>query len=267
MSFGSAVDEQQAVSRREGNDVGARAGREREVEPEVGQSQRTGRGLRAREARPARREQPRGRADQSLPACKRCLHIPIRDSPSPYPHKDTQTTLSPEPFRAGAELQFSAVEALRQRGSIDTLVQTTSVATTTRGFILQATYRVTGPDERRAPVVYLYGRLEDGSTFRVRDDRRRPCFYIRSTDAEAVVRIGAPTPAPTDRTTFGGSPVARIEVAAPSDVPALRDRLHAAGIDTFEADVRFASRYLIERGIKAGCEITGVATPGERIAW
>ena len=34
------------------------------------------------------------------------------------------------------------------------------------------------------PVVYLYGRLEDGSTFRVRDDRRRPCFYIRSTDAE-----------------------------------------------------------------------------------
>ena len=30
-------------------------------------------------------------------------------------------------------------------------------------------------------------------------------------------------------------------------------------IDTFEADVRFASRYLIERGIKAGCEIDGAA--------
>ncbi|HVJ30646.1 MAG TPA: 3'-5' exonuclease, partial [Gammaproteobacteria bacterium] len=145
-------------------------------------------------------------------------------------------------------------------------MQTTSVATT-RGFILQATYRVTGPDERRVPVVYLYGRLEDGSTFRVRDDRRRPCFYIRSSDAEAAARIGTPTPAPTDRKTFAGSPVARIEVAAPSDVPPLRDRLHAAGIDTFEADVRFASRYLIERGIKAGCEITGDATPGERIAW
>ncbi|HEY3517047.1 MAG TPA: DNA polymerase II [Gammaproteobacteria bacterium] len=147
-------------------------------------------------------------------------------------------------------------------------MQTTSVATTTtRGFILQATYRVTGPDERRVPVVYLYGRLEDGSTFRVRDDRRRPCFYIRSSDADAAVRSGAPTPAPTDRKTFAGSPVARIEVAAPSDVPPLRDRLHAAGIDTFEADVRFASRYLIERGIKAGCEITGDAKAGGRIAW
>jgi DNA polymerase-2 len=76
-----------------------------------------------------------------------------------------------------------------------------------------------------------------------------------------------PTPTPTDWKTFDGSPVARIEVAAPSDVPPLRDRLHAAGIDTFEADVRFASRYLIERGIKGGCEIVGDATRGERIAW
>jgi DNA polymerase-2 len=150
---------------------------------------------------------------------------------------------------------------------VKTLVQTTTVATTTRGFILQATYRVTGPDEMRVPVVYLYGRLEDGSTFRVRDDRSRPFFYIRSMDADAAARLGAPRPAPTGRETFDGSPVARIELATPSDVPPLRDRLHAAGIDTFEADVRFASRYLIARGIKGGCEIVGVATPGERIAW
>jgi DNA polymerase-2 len=57
----------------------------------------------------------------------------------------------------------------------------------------------------------------------------------------------------------------RVEVQVPSDVPPLRDRLHAAGIDTFEADVRFASRYLIERGIKAGCEIEGEATAGDGV--
>jgi DNA polymerase-2 len=39
------------------------------------------------------------------------------------------------------------------------------------------------------------------------------------------------------------------------------------GIDTFEADVRFAIRYLIERGIKGGCEIEGEAKPGEGITW
>ncbi len=138
---------------------------------------------------------------------------------------------------------------------------------TARGFILQATYRVTGPDDRRVPVVYLHGRLQDGSTFRVRDDRQRPYFYIHSTDAVHAARLGAPDPEPSDRRTFAGSPVARIEVTAPSDVPPLRDRLHSAGIDTFEADVRFASRYLIERGIKGGCEITGDALPGKRIAW
>jgi DNA polymerase II len=141
----------------------------------------------------------------------------------------------------------------------------TRAVTTTRGFILQATYRVvSGPGGARRPVVHLYGRLEDGGTFLVRDDRRRPHFYVRAANAERARALGA-EPQPTDRRTFDGSPVDRIEVAAPSDVPPLRDRLHGAGLDTFEADVRFASRYLIERGIKGGCEITGDAVPGERI--
>ena len=54
-----------------------------------------------------------------------------------------------------------------------------------------------------------------------------------------------------------------VELVLPADVPPLRDRLHAAGIDTFEADVRFATRYLIESGIKGGCEIEGQAMPGQ----
>jgi DNA polymerase II len=138
---------------------------------------------------------------------------------------------------------------------------------TARGFILQATYRVSGSDEARVPVVHLYGRLEDGGTFVVRDDRRRPHFYISSTDAERAAGLGAPRPAPGDRRTFEGAPVSRATVATPSDVPPLHDRLHDAGIDTFEADVRFASRYLIERGIKGGCEIAGEAAPGNGIGW
>ena len=128
----------------------------------------------------------------------------------------------------------------------------------TRGFILQASYRVT-PDDRglRRPVVHLYGRLENGESFLVRDDRQRPHFYLRAADAENAHRLRAETQSPTDRRTFGGEPVVRIDVDVPSDVPPLRDRLHDAGIQTFEADVRFATRYLIERDIKGGCEIDG----------
>ncbi|HKU12791.1 MAG TPA: DNA polymerase II [Steroidobacteraceae bacterium] len=138
----------------------------------------------------------------------------------------------------------------------------------TRGFILQASYRVTTrPDGERVPVIHLYGRLEDGGTFLIRDDRQRPHFYVRAADAERARAIRVPQPRPVDSRTFAGEPVARVEVEAPPDVPALRDRLHAAGIDTFEADVRFAVRYLIERGIKGGCEIEGAATAGKGVTW
>ncbi len=88
MLRGTAVDEQQAVGRREHDDVGARAFDEREVRREVGHGERTGRSLSGRETRPAGREQPRGRTDQRLPACNRCLHSPSR-TPLWYPLNDT----------------------------------------------------------------------------------------------------------------------------------------------------------------------------------
>lgn len=117
------------------------------------------------------------------------------------------------------------------------------------------------------PVVHLYGRLEDGGTFLVRDDRQRPHFYVRAGDTCQARALRTPQPQPTDKRTFDGAPVARLETETPSDVPAIRDRLHAAGIDTFEADVRFAVRYLIERGVKGGCEIEGASTPGTGLTW
>ncbi len=137
-----------------------------------------------------------------------------------------------------------------------------------RGFITQANYRVvTEPDGRRRPVIHIYGRLEDGAAFLVRDDRQRPHFYIRAADVDRARAVGAPEASPTTKRTFDGAPVCRLEVEVPGDVPAVRDRLHAAGIDTFEADVRFAVRYLIERGIKAGCAIQGEATAGKAVTW
>jgi DNA polymerase-2 len=129
------------------------------------------------------------------------------------------------------------------------------------GVILQASYRiVTQPGGRRVPVIHLYGRLEDGRTFLVRDDRQQPHFYVRTADAGRVQ--GAALPISTPKRDFSGAPVSRIAVTIPSDVPALRDRLHANGIDTFEADVRFPVRYLIERGIKGACLIEGTGFPG-----
>ena len=131
------------------------------------------------------------------------------------------------------------------------------------GFLFQANYRtVSGPAGARIPVVHLYGQLENGGTFLVRDDRQRPYFYIRAADGERALALGAPRPQTVDKRAFDGASICRLEVATPSDVTPLRDRLHQAGIDTFEADVRFAVRYLIDRGIKGGCEIDGEAQDG-----
>jgi DNA polymerase-2 len=134
---------------------------------------------------------------------------------------------------------------------------------TLRGFILQASYRVVSRAQgERVPVIHLYGRLDSGEPFLVRDDRRRPHFFIRARDAEQARALGTPHPEVSGERTFDGAPVVRIEVDTPPDVPGVRDRLHAANIETFEADVRFAAGYLIERGIKGGCEIEGEAAAG-----
>ncbi|MDE0690993.1 MAG: DNA polymerase II [Gammaproteobacteria bacterium] len=130
--------------------------------------------------------------------------------------------------------------------------------TVERGFILQASYRIRGG----VPVVHLYGVLESGGTFLVRDSRQTPHFHIRAADAANAEALGARTASGEGRRTFRGEEVVRVDVRIPQDAPPLRDRLHAAGIGTFEADVRFAVRYLIDRDIRGGCEIRGPAVAG-----
>ena len=126
---------------------------------------------------------------------------------------------------------------------------------TAQGFILQASYRIF--DGR--PVVHLFGRLTTGETFLVRDSRQTPHFYIPlSASDHSAVPEGCI--AETSRQTFAGTPVARVNVPVPQDAPPLRDRLHQAGVPTFEGDVRFAVRYLIDRGIQGGCQIKGQPT-------
>ena len=125
-----------------------------------------------------------------------------------------------------------------------------------RGFILQSTYRI----EAERPVVRLYGTLEGGGSFLVRETRRRPRFWIRAQDVDAARRHGAPVLAePCDLSVWTGEPAAAIEVDVPSHVPEVRDRLRDAGIRTFEADVRFAYRALMDRGIRGSLSIEGAA--------
>ncbi|MGI9328285.1 MAG: DNA polymerase II [Pseudomonadales bacterium] len=128
----------------------------------------------------------------------------------------------------------------------------------TEGVIYQASYRVLGGH----PVVHLYGTLIDGDSFLIRDHGHTPHFFVRAADAERVRNVGAHCAAQASARNFGGEAVCRVDVSIPADVPSLRDRLHSRGIDTYEADVRFAYRMLIDQGIKGGVQIHGIARPG-----
>lgn len=125
----------------------------------------------------------------------------------------------------------------------------------TRGFILTPTYRVV--EDR--PEVHLYAVLETGEPALIIDDRARPYFFVRRADRARVADL-APESTLTDveLVSFEGEPVVRVEVRLPREVPALRRRLEAEGIDCFEADVRFAYRYLIDRGITGTFALDGV---------
>jgi DNA polymerase II len=132
-----------------------------------------------------------------------------------------------------------------------------------RGFILQSTYRI----DSGKPVVLIYGRLESGESFLLRDSRQVPHFCIRRRDSAAALALGfRPEDEPRSRSTFTGEPVARVNASLPHDVPAMREQLSAAGIPCYEADVPFASRYLIDRGIRGSIQISGERRAGQGTA-
>jgi len=108
-----------------------------------------------------------------------------------------------------------------------------------RGFVLTPTYRVAAG----RPEVHLHAVLESGEPALVIDDRLAPYLFVRAADADAVRRLGPEAGVrPTDLVTFAGEPVVRVEVRLPADVPPLRARLGEAGVECFEADLRFPRR-------------------------
>ncbi|MEM8997873.1 MAG: DNA polymerase II, partial [Acidobacteriota bacterium] len=128
---------------------------------------------------------------------------------------------------------------------------------------MQPTYRV----QRGKAAVHLYGILECGESFLVIDGRERPSFFIRTRDAERAAKLGAADLEPTEWVTFDGQSATRVRVPLPSDAPVLRDELQRHGVVCFEADVRFAMRFLMARGLRGAITVDGGWTAGTRAGY
>ena len=123
-----------------------------------------------------------------------------------------------------------------------------------RAFILNPTYRVV----RGTPEVHLYCVLESGEPGVIIDDRVRPYIFVRQAD-ELKVRKLAPSAAlaSCDLRSLAGEEVLRLSVTVPGEVPALRARLEDTGVECFEADIRFAYRYMMDQGICGSVDVEG----------
>jgi DNA polymerase-2 len=128
------------------------------------------------------------------------------------------------------------------------------------GYLLQPTYRKV----RGVPMIHVFGVTSERESFLLVEDRFPPHFFVPERGVDTVARL-------VPEATIGEEEglrdlhdrrVRRVSVRDPGEVPTLRNRLEEAGVECLEADVRYAYRYLMDRGIRATMEIEGEATEG-----
>ncbi|MBS3135942.1 DNA polymerase II [Candidatus Woesearchaeota archaeon] len=127
-----------------------------------------------------------------------------------------------------------------------------------RGYIVYPTYRI---KEGKAQVM-LFGRLENGESFVTINDFR-PYFSIRESDKEKAEQILNAMKAKdieissSSLTNFYSEKLCKVTLTIPREVPELRKIFIDKGIPCYEADIRFAVRFLIDKGIMIGLKISG----------
>lgn len=132
-----------------------------------------------------------------------------------------------------------------------------------QGFILHSYAR----EVKGRTALYLLGRLEDGSTFAVVENRYRPNFYIRSSDGEAARQAAESTAdfLETELSTMDGESCLQAACSTHDGKRRLRDVLSASGVRTYEADFRVADHFRLERRIHGPVRIRGQARPGRHV--
>ncbi|WP_176736611.1 DNA polymerase II [Oligoflexus tunisiensis] len=117
-------------------------------------------------------------------------------------------------------------------------------------------------------VIYAAGRLENGETFGLLDDRVPPCFYIRTSDASGLDALWQKHRAQrqsTDWTTMDGEPVQRLTLPTVRDLRLLEKDLDHRGIRTYEADLDYPQFYRIRTGIHGMVRLEGLWQPSRHV--
>ena len=134
--------------------------------------------------------------------------------------------------------------------------------------ITQIDYAVEGYGSDEYPVVHVFGRrpaehVGDGVEQDVREHVRvlgvEPYFYVPTADLDrdpveeydVVIGTREETPGGEAYESIRGEPLTRIVTRTPRDVGAIRDDFET----TFEADILFPNRFLIDNGLEGGMRV------------
>ncbi|MBU7032156.1 MAG: hypothetical protein HXS53_06470, partial [Theionarchaea archaeon] len=128
------------------------------------------------------------------------------------------------------------------------------------GLIIHPTYRT----HNGKSYVHLYGRLENGESF-LTITEFRPYFFIRKEDVSRALKEDSLEFSDPSMKTFSGDEVVQIITQYPADVAQLRRSLHEKDIECYEADIRFAYRFLMDKDIRGYLDIEGEYMRGERV--
>ena len=130
-----------------------------------------------------------------------------------------------------------------------------------KGFIVSATHNTI--DDKT--IIRLFGRLENNRSF-VTTNTFTPYLFLRKEDAEKhtklLVKYIIET---TNLTTFKGEIVTKVIAQNQTDLNKFTEVLHKLGVETFEADVKPHTRFLIDHDIFGSIEIEGAPQSSERI--
>ncbi len=122
-----------------------------------------------------------------------------------------------------------------------------------KGFIIYSTYRILNGKS----YVFLYGKLENNQSF-LTINEFEPYIFIETKHQKKAEKIAEEFKfEKTNLTNFKKEPVTKIILNSPKDVFELRSELGKENIKTYEADIRFPVRFLIDNNIQGAIEIDG----------
>ena len=108
------------------------------------------------------------------------------------------------------------------------------------------------------PVIHIFGRDISGTAHHLEVTGFRPYFYIPEDEANRKEHPPFVTIEQGKKyTSIKGEPLVRLYTGRPTDVREIRDRYHH-----YEADIPFASRFMIDRDIRGG-----VTTHGKNVSF